>query len=141
MRLKENKVRASASQWAERLKKGDEKAFRKIYDCSHARLCFFSLRFTGADESANEIVQEVFVKLWTNRHAINSDLSLHYYLDTIARHLNYKSLQPTARDLVCGEEMIYRYAGRYHHVEDEVIYAEYLKTKDGLSPRGNFQKS
>lgn len=127
MTLHDNKIPEGEAQWVERLKKGDEKAFRKIYDLYHRRLYYFSLRFTVSDEAAREIVQEVFLKLWTGRKAINPDLSLLGYLYTIARHLSYKSLQKTARDLVLKEEMIYRCAGWYHHPEDEVIYVEYLK--------------
>jgi RNA polymerase sigma-70 factor (family 1) len=127
MILQDNKIVVSEAQWIESLKKGDEKAFRKIYDQYHRRLYYFSLRFTATDEAAREIVQEVFMKLWTNREAINPDLSLQGYLYTIARHLNFKSLQHAARDLILREEMIYRCAGRYHDSEDEVIYAEYLK--------------
>lgn len=127
MILHDNKITSSEAQWIERLKSGDEKAFRKIYDLYHRRLYYFSLRFTASDEAAREIVQEVFMKLWTNCKSINPDLSLLGYLYTIARHLNYKSLQRTARDLALREEMICRCAGWNHHTEDEVIYAEYLK--------------
>lgn len=111
----------------EKLKNGDEKAFREIYDHYHRRLYYFSLRFNATDSAAREIVQEVFVKLWTNRQTLKADLSLGAYLYTIARHLNFKSLQQAARDLIFKQEMIYRTAARYHHVEQDLIYAEYLR--------------
>jgi RNA polymerase sigma-70 factor (family 1) len=134
----DNTILTSERRWIERLKDGDEKAFKKIYDHYHARLYYFSLRFMCTDEAAREIVQEVFVKLWTNRHAVDATLSLQGYLYTIARHLNYKSLQETARDIALKEEMIHRYAGLYHHHEDEITYNEYMRIAedavDQLSP-------
>lgn len=134
----DNTILENERRWIERLRDGDEKAFKKIYDHYHARLYYFSLRFMCSDDAAREIVQEVFVKLWTNRHAVDAGLSIQGYLYTIARHLNYKSLQKTARDVALKEEMIHRYAGLYHDQEDDVLYSEYLKIAedavDQLSP-------
>lgn len=124
----DNEERAETeAQWIERLKSGDEKAFRAIYEKYHRRLYYFSLRFTATEEAAREIVQEVFIKLWTSRHSVNNDFSLYGYLYTIARHLNFKLLQRTARDLALRDEMLYCSDDRHHRSEDEVIYAEYLR--------------
>jgi RNA polymerase sigma-70 factor (family 1) len=125
--IAKDNVISDEQQCVERIKAGDEKAFRKIYDYYHSRLYYFSLRFVGTEEGAKEIVQEAFVKLWTHRQRINSDFSLQGYLYTIARHLNYKTLQQTARDLALREELVYRRADQYAQCDDEAIYNDYLK--------------
>jgi RNA polymerase sigma-70 factor (family 1) len=135
MTVENNKILIDEPQWVEGLRRGDEKAFRKIYDHYHARLYSFSRRFMGTDEVAKEIVQEVFLKLWTGRQSVHSALSLQGYLYTIARHLNYKSLQRAARDLALRDEMVYRCARHYHHSEDEVIYGEYLRIAEDAVER------
>lgn len=135
MTVKHNTILIDEQQWVEDLKKGSEKAFRKIYDHYHTRLYRFSRRFMGTDEEAKEIVQEVFLKLWAGRQSVNTALSLQGYLYTIARHLNYKYLQRVARDLALSNEIIYRSARNYHHAEDELFYNEYMKIAEDAVER------
>ena len=55
------------------LKQGSHKAFDKIYQMYSKRLYAYSLQFTKSSEESEEIVQEVFVKLWSNRINIRQD--------------------------------------------------------------------
>ncbi len=49
--------------------KGDEAAFTKIFDYYQPRLYPFVLKMTRSEMVAEEIVQEFFIKVWTNREA------------------------------------------------------------------------
>jgi RNA polymerase sigma-70 factor (ECF subfamily) len=49
------------------LRKGDMKAFDTIYERYCSRLYGFVLRYIKQKEDAEEIVQEVFVKIWEAR--------------------------------------------------------------------------
>jgi RNA polymerase sigma-70 factor (ECF subfamily) len=50
-----------------RIKLGDEKAFELLYRKYFARLCAFANKFVGDSNLSEEIVQEVFLKVWKNR--------------------------------------------------------------------------
>ncbi len=50
------------------LQKGDEKAFRILFDEFYVALCLFAVRFMEDREAAADIVQEAFLKYW-DRHA------------------------------------------------------------------------
>ncbi|CAL1520166.1 RNA polymerase sigma-70 factor [Chitinophaga sp. MM2321] len=50
-----------------RVADGDEKAFRKIFDLYKEPFYAAALKMTRSDETAEEIVQEVFVTLWLRR--------------------------------------------------------------------------
>ncbi len=123
----------------ERLKNGDELAFREVYDRYHHRLFRYSLKFTHSREATREIIQNIFVKLWTNRHLLNPRLSLQNYLYTLNKHENFKYLQRAAHHLPLQEEILRRYKTSPSHTEDEVIYNEYLeiaeKAIEQLSPQ------
>ncbi|WP_394973536.1 RNA polymerase sigma-70 factor [uncultured Croceitalea sp.] len=49
------------------VKEGDEKAFRLLFDSLYPRLCAFSLNFVHEKFDTEEIVGDVFVKLWRKR--------------------------------------------------------------------------
>jgi RNA polymerase sigma-70 factor (ECF subfamily) len=63
-----------------RLKQSDEKAFETIFNTFYASLCLFASQFLGDDEKAEEIVQDLFVNLWSKRNSLQIDRSLKSYL-------------------------------------------------------------
>ena len=51
----------------DQLQKGDEGAFRVLFDEFYTALCLFAGRFLGEREAAADVVQEAFLKYW-DRH-------------------------------------------------------------------------
>lgn len=68
------------------LKKGSRKAFELIYQMYSKRLYVYSLQLTKSKEDSEEIVQDVFVRLWTNREKIYNEESLRSLLYIMAKH-------------------------------------------------------
>lgn len=68
------------------MKLGSTKAFDSIYQMYSKRLYTFSLQFIKSHEEAEEIVQDVFIKLWNNREQIKQDKTLHSLLFIMAKH-------------------------------------------------------
>ena len=68
------------------LQQDDEGALRPLYE-SHLRpLHYFILRIAKSRELAEDVVQDVFLKLWESRLQINPDKPLKTYLYTIAKN-------------------------------------------------------
>ncbi len=109
-----------------RLKNSDEKAFREVYDLYHHRLFHYSLKFTHSQEATQEIIQDIFLKLWTHRQNLNPHLSLQNYLYTLNKHENFKYLKQAAQQVALQEAIITRYQTDRSHTEDAVIYQEYM---------------
>lgn len=63
-----------------RLQQSDEKAFETIFNTYYASLCLFATQFIGDDAKAEEIVQDLFVNLWSKRAQLRIDRSLKSYL-------------------------------------------------------------
>lgn len=59
-------------------------AFDTIYQKYCKRLYAFVIRYVKREEDAEEIVQEVFIKIWENRSKINVYSSFESYLFTIS---------------------------------------------------------
>ncbi len=66
------------------LQKGDRVAFYNLYERYSKRLYGFVLQYVKVDTDAEEIVQEVFIKIWGKRKTIDVYSSFESFLFTIA---------------------------------------------------------
>lgn len=108
-----------------RLVKGDEKAFKKVYDTYYDKLFFYCLQFVKSEELARELLQDVFVKFWSQRKNINPELSLNAYLYKITRNHTLDFLKKVAKDQQLKEELMLSVALAHSQEEDNLTYAEY----------------
>lgn len=103
----------------EALYNGDRKAFEKIFLTYFDKIKWFLNGFLKSESEAEELTQDIFVKLWINRQSINSQKPFDTYLYTIARNtaLNYlkhklveekfkSSYSSLNSDLECGSDEI-----------------------------------
>lgn len=70
----------------ENLRKGKIEAFDQIFNSYGNRLYGFVLSYLKSKEETEELVQDVFLKVWENRKKIKTETSLKSYLFTIAYH-------------------------------------------------------
>jgi RNA polymerase sigma-70 factor, ECF subfamily len=73
------------------IKDGDIHAFEFLYKEYYVLLCYVARHIIRNDDDAEEIVSDVFVKLWNNRDTVNITSSLKSYLIRAVRNtaLNY----------------------------------------------------
>jgi RNA polymerase sigma-70 factor (ECF subfamily) len=66
------------------LQKDDRVAFYNLYERYSKRLYWFVLHYVKLDADAEEIVQEVFIKIWEKRKTIDAYSSFESFLFTVA---------------------------------------------------------
>lgn len=76
---------------------GDETAFGQLFNAYHQRLGAYIYRLTGSFAATQEIVQDVFVKIWLKRAALPAIQSFEAYLFTAARNHVFNHLRQLAR--------------------------------------------
>ncbi|TYR36215.1 RNA polymerase sigma-70 factor [Sphingobacterium phlebotomi] len=76
-----------------KLKSGDAKAFVEIYDAYHKGIFLFIHKYLRDDMSTEDIVHEVFMKIWEIKERIDPDKSFIAYMYRIARNATYKELK------------------------------------------------
>lgn len=81
-----------------------EAEFSAAFHAYYAELCAFATRFTASTHASEELVQAVFVELWTKRYSIRLQTSLRAYL--------YASTRNRALDLSKHERVKERWAER-----------------------------
>jgi RNA polymerase sigma-70 factor (family 1) len=69
----------------------DEQAFSRLFRHLYDRLLHFCIRYVHVKEAAEEIVSDVFVKLWNRRTELESIVNLEVYLFVAVKNhsLNY----------------------------------------------------
>lgn len=66
------------------LQRGNAEAFDSLFEVYSSKLFGFAFKYFKNDSDAEELVQDVFVKVWENRQALKSEHSFKSYLFTIA---------------------------------------------------------
>ncbi len=64
----------------------DEIAFEGLFKSYFAELCLYATRFVADIENAEEIVQEIFFNIWSNRTKLNINISIKAYLYATVRN-------------------------------------------------------
>lgn len=82
------------------LTKGDRRVFEEIFHTYYAPLCSYCLRYVSGPEEAEEIVQDLFFKLWARRNELVINTSLQAYLYRAVRNyaLNYLKHRKTHKE-------------------------------------------
>jgi RNA polymerase sigma-70 factor, ECF subfamily len=73
------------------IKRGDRKCYRLLYQRFYSGLCQFAFQYTGRIDVAEEIVQDIFMKLWEGQEKYNIEGTVQSYLYGSVRNgsLNY----------------------------------------------------
>ena len=80
------------------ISQGDEQAFATVFDYYRNKIYGVALKLTHSTTVAEEIVEDVFLKIWTRRAMLNEIENFSAYLFTIARNETYKILKQIAKN-------------------------------------------
>ena len=81
-----------------KVSEADENAFGYLFKTYSNRLGHFIMRLTESEQLTQEIVQDVFLKIWVNRNALPGIACFDAYLFTIARNHAFNCLKQIARE-------------------------------------------
>jgi len=121
------------------LVQGNEKAFQKLFEKYKDDIFTYSKSLLQSDAAAEEIVQEVFLRLWKNSDGLDPKLSLRSYIFTIAKNLSFDFLRKAANNRKLQEEIFYLTNEAQDILQEALLNTDYeiLKKKaiDLLPPK------
>lgn len=85
-----------------RIARDDETAFTQLYLHFGKKLILFAVSLVRSKEIAEELVEDVFVKLWANRHGISRIENLTVYLYVAVKNKALNALSQKAKALVAA---------------------------------------
>src|SRR6187431_3147850 len=85
---------ATINQLQQLIEKNNQKAFKDLYGLFFSRLFNFAILYVHSKELAEELVNDVMIKLWNKRQTITGIQHLETYLYVAVRNLslNYLSM-------------------------------------------------
>lgn len=77
--------------WQRITQENDQRSFEELFHLCYQRLVRFAVEYVHSHESAEEIVSDIFLKLWAGRDTYGDVLHIEKYLFTAVRNqsLNY----------------------------------------------------
>lgn len=103
----------------------DEAAFSELYVRYKDKLYYFCLHLLKSKEEANDIVQEIFIRIWESRSFINPDLSFSSFLYTMARNRIMNYFRDMDIDIKVKEIIASQKITTEETAESQIIYTEY----------------
>lgn len=77
---------------------GDEKAFASLFYAYHSQIAEYVILLTASTEMAEEIVQDVFVKIWQNKEKLFEVEKFTSYLFILTRNYTLNSIRKNVGD-------------------------------------------
>lgn len=97
-----------------RIMMGDEQSFELLYRRYFVRLCAFANKFLLDPQSAEEVVQDIFLKIWENRTTLRDDGSGKSFL--------FQAVHNKSMNLLDHQKVVNRYSEMikavYSHPEE-----------------------
>ncbi len=106
-----------------RLLDGDVKALKEIHDGYYDRFLYVAIGFIKSRPDAEELVQDVFIKLWKNRENLDVDYTYEGYLYTSLKRAIYNKLRDLAKINQSRKELQDIYIAA-NNTDDNLIYQE-----------------
>ncbi|HYC86577.1 MAG TPA: RNA polymerase sigma-70 factor [Chryseosolibacter sp.] len=107
------------------ISKNDEHAFRDIFHLFSGRVYSFALKLTRSQATAEEMVQEVFMKLWVNRASLGTIDNFSGYLFIITKNLVLNILKRRALEEKVKGELSVMAETASHYTEQAVPDHDY----------------
>lgn len=103
---------------------GDVAAFKYIFQKHRNKVYSIALGFAETGAAAEDMVQEVFMKLWINKAKLAGVENFEAYLNTVTRNhlLNY--LRKLANDHLLYQKLFNQYTGQTEELSDNIVYHE-----------------
>ncbi|MFN4144589.1 MAG: RNA polymerase sigma-70 factor [Runella sp.] len=107
--LKQKAWHSDLGKWVQRIVEGDMAAYRYFYEHFYADLYRFAVYIVKSEVVAEDIVHDVFVKVWENRQQLNHEQSIKSYLFTICRNHALNTLAKAATENRLRDQILQDY--------------------------------
>ena len=107
-----------------RLKKDDKSAVDDLFKYYYPRLYRFSVSILKIENDIDDILQEVFVKIWLNRQKINNAETFNSYIFTITKNEVLNLIRSKQKDQSFRDELYLRSVAEEYHTPNPVEYNE-----------------
>jgi RNA polymerase sigma-70 factor (family 1) len=117
----------------------DQSAYKELFALFFKSLQQFAISFVRSPEAAEEIVSDVFIKVWKKRAALHRILNLKLYLFISTRNGSFNYLRTQKKVLLPADQYFVQLQSIYFNPEKLMLTAEMMnrvqKAINDLPPR------
>ena len=121
----------------EKLRDGCENSFNELYYSYREPALRFCISILKDTEDAENIIQEVFIKIWNRRETINPELNFTSYLFTIIKNRVFDHLKEIKKNTFLKQkfwEKVLEYQEQDSEIKEE-RFAKIKEAVEGLSEK------
>lgn len=104
----------------EAITNGNEIAFKTIYDAYFKKLSAYLYKLCKSNDVTEEMVNDVFLKIWKNKSSLNHIESFEAYLFTMARNKAIDYLRKLAKDTNLITELTTQIQESHNEIEEKL---------------------
>lgn len=104
---------------------GDENAFGQLYRQYQLPIYQFIVKYVHAQPFAEDLTQEVFIKIWESRKNLESVQSFRSYLFTTARNHTLNAMKVAFRSEAAMSVIVNSFSEQRNPVEEALLHTEY----------------
>lgn len=104
-----------------RVADGDQVAFRKLFDDYRSKVFTYAIRYLKSKAQAEEIVQNVFLKIWLKRDGLIEIKNFGGYLRTITNNTTFDALKKRASEYKYKNESLQEWSDLDNTTEDAIL--------------------
>lgn len=114
------------------LQRGSVNAFEILFENYSQKLYRFSFSYLKSEAEAEDVVQEVFLKIWQNRSSLKTETSFQSYLFTIAFHAIQKSFNKKTQQQKFRLDLFEFLAAENSSLEEQLNFETLMARLDQL---------
>ncbi|MBN1985233.1 MAG: RNA polymerase sigma-70 factor [Prolixibacteraceae bacterium] len=114
------------------IKRNNHDSFQKIFEKYSQPLYSFALSYLKSKEAAEDVVQEVFIKIWTNRKTLKTNTSFQSYIFTIAFNAVRKYFNKLAKVNTVKHDILQSFSGNIENFNNDSNFQLLLDKLDEL---------
>ena len=100
---------------------GDQLAFRKLFDVYRNKVFTYAIRYLKSREQAEEIVQNVFLKIWLKRDSLIEIKNFGGYLRTVTNNATLDALKKRASEYKHKNESLQEWSDLDNATEEAIF--------------------
>lgn len=112
--------------WASKFQKGNAMAFSKIFDLYYRPLCYFAATILDDSGEVEDVVSEVFLKLWQKAADFNTISSIKGFLYISTKNLCIDRLRSQKRKVASMDNYLYSLESLTEQEDYNVLESEVL---------------
>lgn len=114
------------------IRNGSKKAFSSLFEQYVDKVYYGCIRSSLSHEDAQEITQEVFLKIWENRAALDETKSINAFIFTISKNFILKRIRKQAYTIVLEKYWKISSPQITQNTEEEIAYKDLQRTVQNI---------